>query len=370
MRYFVARLALVVLLLLSFLPSPAQSSSAISQAVDAFVADKLKTLGIPGLAVAVVQKGEIRKVATYGLANVEWKAPVTDHTNFQIASCTKLLTSTLVLKTVYAGKLRLNDPISNYLDSIPPQWQPIRVKHLLTHASGIRDFHGNLYLSTAAVVRALRDSTLAYPPGSKQQYAQADFMLLGYILEKIYGKPFPELLQEEVTRPLQMLDGAFDMEQRVGPFLRTNLVSQKATTYYDWQGQLRAYKYLYPAYTYTAGGYFASLHDMVQWAIGLDKEVLFPEAFAAPLLYGCDSLPQGHAEFTRAGWALGTEKDIVSAGHSGGPGLGDVWRFPQEGYTVIVLSNDGELLPGLARAIAAFYIKGLSPGAPIKKYER
>jgi hypothetical protein len=58
------------------------------------------------------------------------------------------------------------------------------------------------------------------------------------------------------------------------------------------------------------------------------------------------------------------------AGHSGGPGLGDVWRFPKEGYTFIVLTNDGELLPNMARAIASFYIKDLPPNLQIEKFER
>ncbi|UOG76388.1 beta-lactamase family protein [Hymenobacter tibetensis] len=362
-------LTLVVLAFLH-LASLANSPQAISRSVDEFVAEQMKKLGIPGLAVAVIKKGEVIKVSTYGLANVEWKQDVTAHTNFQIASCTKLLTSTLVLKTIYAGKLRLDDPIGKYIDSIPTSWQTIRVKHLLEHSSGIREFRGDPYVSTATVVRALMDSTLEYVPGTQQHYAQADFMLAGYILEKIYGKPFPQILRDEVTQPLHMNDGAFDMEQRVGSFMRTDLIAQKATTYYDLEGQLRAYKYIYPAYTYTAGGYFASISDMVNWAIGLDKEVLFPEAFAAPLLYGADSVGRKLSEFTRVGWALGQEPGVLCAGHSGGPGLGDVWRFPEEGYTVVVLSNDGELLPDVARAVASFYIKGLERKTTIKKFER
>lgn len=363
---------LVHLVLFAFLalPCAAQTPKAISHSVDEFVASKMKALGIPGLAVAVVKNGEKVKVASYGQANTEWNREVTEHTNFQIASCTKLLTSTLVLKTVYAGKLSLNDPIGKYLDSIPASWKVIRVKHLLNHSSGIREFRGDAYASTAKVVRALMDSTLEYTPGTKQHYAQADFMIAGYILEKIYGKPFPQILKDEVTSPLNMKDGAFDMEQRVGSFMRTNLVPQKATTYYDLDGQLRAYKFIYPQYTYTAGGYFASLDDMVNWVIGLDKEVLFPDAFARPLLYGQDSVGTKLSEFTRAGWALGEDKNVLYAGHSGGPGLGDVWRFPEEGYTVIVLSNDGELLPDFARAIASFYIPGLERKTEIKKFER
>ncbi|WP_177204755.1 serine hydrolase domain-containing protein [Hymenobacter arizonensis] len=362
---------LASLFLLTFLclPCAAQTPSA-DRLVDEFVARQMKTLKIPGLAVAVIKNGKQVKATAYGQANVEWNRPVTVHSNFQIASCTKLLTSTLIMKTIYAGKLRLEDPIGKYIDSVPARWQNIQVKHLLSHSSGIRDYHGNAYLPTAQVVKALMDSTQEYTPGTKQHYAQADFMVAGYILEKIYNKPFTQILKEQVTGPLNMNDGAFDMEQRLGAFMRTNLISQKATTYYDLDGQLRAYKYIYPQYTYTAGGYFASLHDMVNWAIGLDKEVLFPQSFSKSLIYGQDSVGRELSEFSRVGWALGEEKTVLSAGHSGGPGLGDVWRFPDQGYTIIVLSNDGELLPDFARAIASFYVKGIEPKVKINKFER
>ncbi|RSK47593.1 serine hydrolase domain-containing protein [Hymenobacter rigui] len=348
-----------------------QQPRAGNHAVDTFIRQQMKALGIPGLAVAVIKKGKRVKVSAYGSANLEWNRPVTVHTNFQIASCTKLLTSTLVLKAIYAGKLRLQDPVGRYLDSIPPSWQALRVEHLLSHSSGLREFQGNAYASTATVVRALKDSTLEYVPGTSQHYAQADFMLAGHILEKIYGKPFPQILREEVLLPLHMMDGAYDMEQRVGSFMRTDLIAQKVTTYYDWEKQLRAYKYLYPQYTYTAGGYFASIDDLANWAIGLDQNVLFPAAFARPLLYTRGLVGGKPSDFSAAGWALPEEQtSITYAGHSGGPGLGDVWRFPEEGYTVIVLTNDGELLPGLARAIAAFYVPGLTRAANIRKFER
>jgi CubicO group peptidase (beta-lactamase class C family) len=195
-------------------------------------------------------------------------------------------------------------------------------------------------------------------------------MIAGYILEKIYQKPFTQILKDEVTAPLQMNDGAFDMEQRQGSFLRTDLVKEKATTYYDLDGKMKAYKFLYPAYTYTAGGYFASIDDMCKWAIALDKEILFPKQFAATYLYGRDSIGDHLSDFSRIGWAMDNDKDIIYAGHSGGPGLGDVWCFPAQGYTFITLSNDGELLPDISRAIASFYIPALSKKMEIRKFDR
>ena len=316
------------------------------------------------------KNGKVIKVSSYGIGNLEWQNKVTGHTNFQIASCTKLLTSTLLLKAVYNGKLKLNDFVGKYIDSVPAEWQKLQIKHLISHSSGIKDFAGDTYASTATVVKALKDSTLEYTPGNGQHYAQFDFMLMGYILEKIYNKPFTKLLQDEVIIPLKMNDGGFDMERKVGTIMRTDLIKKKATTYYDLKGKMQAYKYIYPQYTYTAGGYFASINDMVNWAIGLDNETLFTKDFAQEYIYGRDSIGNKISDFTKIGWALEKENGILYAGHSGGPGLADILRFSKENYTFIVLSNDGELKPNFARAIASFYIKNLSVKLEIEKFDR
>ena len=348
-----------------------QTSEAIaSKKVDSFIRSKMNILRIPGMAIAVVKDGKPVKIETYGMANLEWDKKVTLHTNFQIASCTKLLTSTLLLKTIYNGKIKLNDFIEKYIDSIPNGWKKIKIKHLISHSSGLKEFNGNVYASTSSVVNSLKDSTLEYEPGFGQHYAQSDFMLMGFILEKIYKKPFTQLLHDEVAVPLNMKDGEFDMEEKVGTFMRTNLIKEKVTTYYDLVGKLKVYKFIYPQYTYTAGAYFASISDMVNWAIGLDKEVLFPKSFANDYIYGKDSIGQKVSDFSKVGWATEYENGILYGGHSGGPGLADVWRFPKEGYTFIVLTNDGELLPNFSRAIASFYIKKLPLKLGIEKYER
>ncbi|MCC3156963.1 beta-lactamase family protein [Hymenobacter sp. 15J16-1T3B] len=365
-------LVFLVLLVLSLPGLGRNAQRAAGKRVDAFVEQKMRELRIPGLAVAVVKDGQILKKTTYGLANLDWQNKVTEHTNFQIASCTKLLTSTLLLKTMHAGKINLEDPIGTYLDSVPAAWQPVRVKHLVSHSSGIPDYYeSNVYLPTSRIVRLVKQAPLLFQPGTKEQYGQSDFMILSYILERIYQKPFVQLLRDEVATPLGMRDGAFDMEYRVkGQYLRTDVLAQKATTYYELNGKPQAYKFLYPQYTYPAGGYFASISDLANWAAGLDNGTLFPRSFADTYIYQRGKIGAADAGFSQVGWAVETEAGTTYGGHSGGPGLGDVWRFPQQGYTFIVLSNDGELLPRFARAIAAFYISELPPKPDIEKFER
>jgi len=343
----------------------------INKDVDKFVNDQMKTLGIPGMAIAVVKNGTIIKKTTYGFANLDWKNKVTEHTNFQIASCTKLLTSTLLLKTMYNKKISLDDSVSKYITDCPKEWNDIKIENLINHSSGIDDYYdSDVYLPTQKIVEAVKKLPLVFKTGSKQKYAQSDFMVLSYIFEKIYNKPFVQILRDEIAIPFKMNDGVFDMEFKVnGQFLRTDIIPEKVTTYYDLKGKMQAYKYLYPQYTYPAGGYFASINDMANWAIGLDNEIQFPNSFSENYIYKTDKIDGKDADFSKVGWVVGKE-DVLYAGHSGGPGLADILRFPKEGYTFIVLSNDGELLPTFSRAIAAFYIKTLSPKLKIEKFER
>jgi hypothetical protein len=122
---------------------------------------------------------------------------------------------------------------------------------------------------------------------------------------------------------------------------------------------------------YAAGGYFASVNDMASWAIGLDKGILFPPTFLDTMLLGQDRIKNKLSDFNRVGWIVSaTTNKIQYVGHPGGPALGEILRFPKEGYTVIVLSNDGELLPNLALAVAGYYIKGLTDKPAITKFKR
>lgn len=343
-----------------------------NQKVDQFVNEQMKNLKIPGMAIAVIKNGKIIKKTTYGFANLDWKNKVTERTNFQIASCTKLLTSTLLLKTIHNKKISLEDPVSKYIIDCPKEWNDVKIENLISHSSGIADYYeSDVYLPTEKIVEAVKKIPLVFKTGSKQQYAQSDFMVLSYIFEKIYNKPFVQILKDEVAIPLKMNDGGFDMEFKVnGQFLRTDVIPEKVTTYYDLSGQMQAYKYLYPQYTYPAGGYFASVDNMSNWAIGLDDELLFPKSFSDNYIYKTDKIAGKDADFSKVGWVTVNEDGIQYAGHSGGPGLADILRFPKQGYTIITLSNDGELLPGFSRAIASFYIKELSPKLKIEKFER
>jgi len=373
------QIILILLIFISLSKEKPDNLAKTNQEVENFVIAKMDELKIPGLAIAIIKNGKVIKKSVYGYGNLEWQNKVTEHTNFQIASSTKLLTSTLLLKTMYNKKIDLDNSISKYLDSLPDEWKKIKVKHLISHSSGIPET-GNTeidaLLSTDDVIKTLKTKPLEYEPGTKFVYGKNEYIVLAHIFEKIYNKPFTQLIKDEVTLPMNMTDGAYDMEKKEesplggGTYMQSELIKEKVTTYYDDHGIMASYKFYYGKNSYPAGAYFASINDFTNWAIGLDKNALFPIEFANNFIFSPDKIGDSDSPFSKVGWIIEKEDGILRAGHPGGPGLGDVLRFPEEKITVITLSNDGELLPGMSRAIASWYVEKLSPKLKIEKFDR
>src|SRR5260370_24732125 len=105
--------------------------------IDAFIAREMQARRIPGVAVAVVQRGAITFQKGYGVANLETDTPVRTNSAFQLASLTKQFTAAAIMLLVEEGKVRLDAPISTYIENTPASWSDVTVRHLLTHTSGI-----------------------------------------------------------------------------------------------------------------------------------------------------------------------------------------------------------------------------------------
>jgi len=97
-----------------------------SSAMDKLVKDHMARGNVPGAAIAVLRDGEVLKVETYGLANVELNVPVTQDSVFDLASVTKPVTAAAILLLAEEGKLSLDDRIARYIDDPPAAWDGIK----------------------------------------------------------------------------------------------------------------------------------------------------------------------------------------------------------------------------------------------------
>ena len=160
-----------------------QSAPAWLARVDSFVGAQMQEQKVPGISLAII-KDETLIAKGYGEANVEHHVPVTAETIFQSGSVGKQFTAAAVMLQVEAGRIALDDSIAKYFPDAPASWKAIRVRHLLTHTSGIPDYATDTFdyrhdKTEDEQVRMAYTLELQFEPGSKWEYSNTGYLLLG-----------------------------------------------------------------------------------------------------------------------------------------------------------------------------------------------
>ncbi len=210
----------------------------------------------------------------YGEANMEWHIRNTPDTRFRLGSITKQFTATLVMRMVEKGQIDLAAPIGRYLPDYPkPNGDRIAIHQLLNHTSGIPG-----YTELPEWARTIRDPQkpaefigifsrleLLFEPGTKFSYNNSGFFLLGVILEKVSGKPYRELLREQIFEPLAMSQSGYDS---TAPLIEKRAAGYDATL----NGYVNT-SYLDMGQPFAAGSLYSSVDDLLRWdqALYADK---------------------------------------------------------------------------------------------------
>jgi CubicO group peptidase (beta-lactamase class C family) len=309
--------------------------------------------------VLVAEKGKVIYKKGFGLANREWNIPNRPDTRFRLGSITKQFTSMLVLQLVRQGKLKLDGKISEYLPDYPKKTgDRITLHHLLTHTSGImgytefpnffRDMSRNPS-SPEEFVKTFADSALLFEPGAKFSYSNSGYFLLGVIIEKVSGKTYEQLLQENILGPVNMNSTGYDHH--------ATILKKRASGYRkDVAGYVNA-EYLDMSLPYSAGSLYSTVEDLYLWDRVLYTDKLLP-ASQKELLFTphIPSLGGGYGY----GWVIanapiGNTNDSVKVIEHGGGINGFntlISRIPSNQDLVVLLNNTGGApLGAISRAI-------------------
>jgi D-alanyl-D-alanine carboxypeptidase len=180
----------------------------VAQAVQPYLAQDQ----FPGISVAVVTDGKVALAQGYGLSNAATGSPVRADTRFDIGSVTKTFTALGVLLLYQESQgtsrpLDLNAPISDYLHNnktfkLPAKWSQITTMELLNMTSGIRDVGGPRPWQDE--LRSIAKDPLLYTPGTESSYSDANYDLLGELIEQWTGTPYGTFIQNQILRPLGM----------------------------------------------------------------------------------------------------------------------------------------------------------------------
>ncbi len=285
--------------------------------------------------VLVAEQGTVAFEGGFGKADKEHNIEFTASTPCYLASLTKQFTAMAVMMLMERHKLSYDDPLSKYFSAFPPYARSVTIRHLLNHVSGVPEYVSlgleHPGLTNAEVLRALvKQDSLGFPPGSKFEYSNSNYVLLALIIEQVSGESYRDFIENNIFRPLGM-DHSFVADGSP----RTQPLRARGYTRF---GDLDDYNLA----TVGEGGIYSTVQDMFTWDQALYTEKLvhtstLGEAFTRPKL--ADGSKSGYG----FGWGLADVDGETVTSHAGRYGGFNTYikRFPRERNSVIFLTNHG-----------------------------
>ncbi len=332
---------------------------------DKILSEQFKT-DEPGVTVLVSRNGQIIYKKAFGMANLELSTPMQVDNVFWIASIGKQFTAVAILQLMEQGKLDLQDEITKFIPDYPTQGNIITIEHLLTHTSGIHNFSGmedpEKKLTTDCtpneVIDFFKNLPMRFDPGTKWEYSNSGYFLLGYIIEKITGKPYSEYLEEIFFKPLGMTNSLFANNKRI--------IKNRVGAYSQGDNGFENSRHLNATIIYSAGAIQTTVEDFYKWHQAVHsykfvKKETLDKAFTRYKLTDGKETDYGY------GWKLGYIYESPSIWHGGGiEGFGAMEIYlPKEDVFVAVFSNCDCIYPkDIAARLAA-----LTTGRPYEYKE-
>ena len=314
------------------------------EAVDAFAKQldhDAQTDHFSGAAL-VAQNGKILFEHAYGLADRAKKTPNTVETQFRIGSMNKMFTAVCILQLVQAGKIQLSDPFAKYLADYPNQEMAskVTIQELLTHTGGTGDFFGPEFDKHRLELKTLQDYVklygarpAAFEPGSRFEYSNYGFLLLGVIIEKVAGQSYYDYVREHVYKPAGMTSTDSLPEDQTVALRSVGYMKEGSAPLKDNTETL-------PYRGTSAGGGYSTVGDLYRFATALQDHKLLDAAHTGLLITGRVDTGRGPDKYA-FGFFNTNEDGIECFGHGGGaPGMnGDLKICPKSGYVIAVLAN-------------------------------
>ena len=316
---------------------------------------------IPGLQAALVKHGRIVMLVSCGIADITFDQPVVRTTRFQLASATKPFTGVAVMQLVDEGKLKLDAPLADYLDSLPETWRVITVRQVLMHVSGLPDIispaTGNLVDPGGESASWVKVQTLPtqFAPGHGYAYNQTNYLLLGRIIEKLRGQPFTEVVRQRQFAVAGMPTVTFSDAYSVVPGRATGYAMRKMV-----DGKMVANDspepniFGYPKSLYTGAGLTVPAEEVAHWMIALRNDKLL-SAVARKEMWTTGRMPDGKPTVWALGWpAFPREKNPAVAGIGGAQAA--FFFYPEDDLGIVILTNLAGAQPEqFIEQVAQFY---------------
>lgn len=361
-RRILAGALLLLLCLPGFSQQPAAADARTAR-IDAYLQEEMQKLHIPGLALAIVRDGQILYQKGYGLANLEHGVPVRVETVFQSGSTGKQYTAMAVLMLAEEGKLALDDSIRRHFPDAPAAWQPITIRHLLTHTSGLGDYTEPIDMRMDHTEEELRKIVFrqksSFKPGEKFRYSNLGYVTLGLLIGKVSGKFYGDFLQERIFRPLGMTTARIIDEAAIVPHRAAGYVWAKG----GWRNQ----GWVSPTFNSTAdGSLYLTLADVAKWDGALSGGKLVGKG-SYDQAWTPARLNDGSATGYGFGWSVTAMNGhrLIEHGGAWQGFMAMISRYVDDHLTVILFANlIGTPVERLTHAVAGLWEPALAPPEP------
>lgn len=227
-------------------------------------------------AVLVAENGKVVYKGAFGLANREWNIPNKTDTKFMIGSVSKPLTATLMLIQVQKGLIDLNKTLADYLPEFKNKPAAnVTIKQLLGHTSGMpnyditKDFFPRISrqnFSREDYVKVYMDSALAFEPGSRYFYSSWGYFTLGYIMERVTGKTYSQLMKEDIFDKAEMANSC--------SYHHMQIVPNRATGYDYSFGGFTSADFRDQSNTMGTGDLYSTVDDLFKFHIAISNNTL------------------------------------------------------------------------------------------------
>lgn len=346
--------AVIFLLVMTPALAQKQSVTSLNETLDGLYKTFFHEDGV-GCATLIAKNGKIVYQKGFGNANVELNVASAPNSVFRIGSITKQFTAVAILQLYEKGLLHLDDEIQKYIPDYPIQPKKITIKNLLTHTSGIPNLTelNNLEIKHSPygaeeLIDLFKDKPLAFFPGDKYQYSNSNYIILGYLIEKLSVKKYAEYIKSNIFDKTGMTHSYYDNSAQI---IRNRANGYDLDTAYNVMNA----SFLNTTFPYSAGGLLMTVEDYFKWHQALWTNTLIKkeslQEATTPFI-----LNDGTATGYGYGWALGNllgSKTIEHGGFINGFSCKELY-LPQEDILVVVFSNNTFLnIRGIADQAAA-----------------
>ena len=320
------------IIILVLLPFTLQAQKNYTQALEKYMDAQMKIKGFNGT-VLVAKQNKVLLKKGYGFADREWNVSNTPDTKFRIGSVTKQFTAASILQLAEQGKLNLSDKLSKYFPDFP-KGDSVSIHMLLSHTSGIANYTAQAQFESLATLTLSKDSMIAFirskpysfSPGTKYQYSNSGYFLLGCIIEKLSGQSYADYVQQNIFAKAGMTNTGADKIDSILPL--------RAKGYSMNKKKITNASYISLAWPFSAGILFSTVEDLYKWDRALYGTTILSDASKQKMFtpgksnYGYGIIIDSMQKHSRI-W------------HNGGiPGfMSNISRYTNDDVCVIVLAN-------------------------------